>query len=181
MRHRLTLKAIPALTVLALVFTAACGARAAVEIQPTAEGVNSARDLAVRAADATRVSATIVNEFGDLLDDLPLPEATKNGYDCAILKIAGTRTPATPTVQSTCGSVPLSAEAPIAKTLDTLRSVSECASLSATVKTLVELLNPLLASLESSTNAAVRMAGVSLRASAAFLISINSGGVTCSA
>lgn len=164
-------------TLLVLVSLAAC-ASGLVQPTPTADQTQAVRVLAVRVSDATTAGLTIVTETGKLLSDLPVPSAAKDGYDCAILKAVGTPTPASATVTATCGTVPLAASAPLETALVSLKTVTTCPALRTTVTEVLRWVNPLITSLETSTNATLRIAGISLRATFALL---SSGGASCSA
>lgn len=174
--HRRT---IPLLAlVVALLGSPGCGARGAVATNPTADQTQQVRVLAVRIADATTAGLTILHETGELLDTLPLAASTKDAYDCAIVKVTGTTTPASATVTAICGAVPLVADAPLPKALTALKGVATCPGLSTTVASLTGVVSPLIQQLETSPSAALKMAGLSLRAT--FAVLSLGGTQTCS-
>lgn len=162
--------------VVALVALSACGARGAIETNPTADQAQAVRQFAVRVTDATSAGLTIANQTGVILATLPVDAKTKDTFDCAILKVTGTSQPASETVTKVCGPVSLVANAPLAQALVTLKTVTVCPNLRTTVTAILTAVNPLIVMLESSTQAALKMAGLSLRATFALL---SSGGSQC--
>lgn len=162
------------LVVFALVFAAGC---ATVQPNPSAVQLNSARVLAVRIADATTAGLTIANETGNLVDKMPLTTAIKDDVDCAISKVTGVTTAPSETLTKVCGAVPLVADAPLPKALTELKAVTTCPSLATTVTRLSSAINPLIAKLEASDQAALKVAGISLRAT--FAVLAIGGGTQC--
>lgn len=166
------------LLIAALVTLAGCGpATAQIQIAPTPAQAQQVRLAAVRAADVVTTTMGILDETGKLLNDLPIPVATKDRFDCAILSVVGTAQAATPAVTRTCGAVPLSVNAPLPIALQTLKAATTCPSLRATLASVYPWVTPLITQLEAAENPALRMAGASLRVTLSLL---TSGGVTCS-
>lgn len=137
--------------------------------------INSAPVIAARTADATAAALNIADATGAMLADLPLDDATKDRYDCALLAVTGTPMPASQAVVDVCGPVPVASDTPLRRALTSLATVGSCPEVGALVQEVMRWASPLVTMLEESENAALRMAGVSLRASVAFL----SGGFTC--
>lgn len=164
------------LLVVLAIASSACAAKATVNPTPGTESVQSARVLAVRFADATTAGLKIANETGDFLDKMPLPTNVKDDYDCAIMKVTGVTSAPSATVTKVCGAVPLVADAPLPKALTELKAVASCPSLATTVSRLTAAVNPLIAKLDSSDQPALKVAGISLRATFAVL---SIGGGTC--
>jgi hypothetical protein len=161
---------------LALLVSGCAGGRAIVATDPTPEQVQAVRQTAIRTTVAVETALGILDETGRLLDSLPIPDSAKDRYDCAILAVTGTAQPASPTVTRVCGAVPLSAVAPLPMALESLRDVSTCPSLRTTLSSLYGWTAPLIAQLQAADNAAIQMAGASLRVALAVL---SSGGIQC--
>lgn len=161
---------------LALAVTGCATGQAVISNEPSPEQVQAIRQTAVRAADTVTVALGILDETGRLLDELPIPDSAKDRYDCAILAATGTTEPASVSVTRVCGAVPLASVAPLGLALDSLRGVSTCPGLRSTLSAVYGWISPLIMQLEVAENAALKMAGASLRVTLALL---SSGGVTC--
>jgi hypothetical protein len=161
---------------LALLVSGCAGGQALITTDPTPEQVQAVRQTAIRTTVAVETALGILDETGRLLDSLPIPDSAKDRYDCAILAVTGTAQPASLTVTRVCGAVPLSTVAPLPMALESLRGVTACPSLRTTLSSLYGWTAPLITQLEAAENAALRMAGASLRVTLAIL---SSGGVAC--
>lgn len=163
---------------LALAVSGCATGQGLISSQPTPEQVQAVRLTAVRAADSVTLALRILDETGRLLNDLPLAESTKDRYDCAILAATGTTQPASATVTRICGAVPLADVAPLPLALESLRGVSSCPSLRATLASLYGWLGPLVMQLQGAEHPALRMAGTTISISLSLL---SAGGTpTCS-
>lgn len=144
--------------------------------EPTPTQVASVQREALRAVEGLRTGLLITQRLGADLPQLGLPPAYATRVDCAILKVTGTSTPASPTVVAACGPVPLASAAPVAVALTALQTVSTCPGLESTLHAVTPAVYPLLDVLDSSGMAAVRMIGASLRLAFAILAP---GGIAC--
>lgn len=171
------------LTMLALVVglglaSAGCATgRGLVATAPTPEQTQAVRRDAIRATVSVTAALGILDETGRLVDQLPLSVAAKDRYDCAILAVTGSPTPVSVTVQRVCGAVPLQDVAPLTLALESLREVSTCPSLRATLSSVYGWTAPLITQLSGAEHPALQMAGASLRIALSLL---TAGGATCS-
>lgn len=160
----------------ALMFSG-CAMRGAVAVTPTAAEQDVARHAGLKAVAYVEAVGAVAGEVGAQLAVLPVPVAVKTGYDCTLLRIAGTATVPSAAVTTACGPVPLRAVAPLTVGMETLRSVSTCASLRATVSGLQAWIAQLVTMLEQAESPALKMAGASMRVTLGLLVT---GGVACS-
>lgn len=177
----MTRKCFGVLAVGALALTLACSGNPTPTLpQPTVDQVQSVRVITARALDAADMTLTLANEAGVMLDALPVPAAAKTVYDCALVTTFGVTTPSVAVIQA-CGSAPTHEAAPFTRAMEALRGVTTCPSLTAAAQAFRPLVDPLLAKLEASTTPAVTFAGLALRRAYAYLLSVGTGGVACSA
>jgi hypothetical protein len=134
------------LVVLALLASANCSL---LTFKPTARDIQQVRQIAARIADAVVVVEVALDEVGTTISRLPLTVAQKDAVDCLILKVNGHDAPSA-TVVKVCGPLPPTAEAPIGKALRALRTVTSEPGLCGVVKTLLDVLNPLLDRLQAA-------------------------------
>lgn len=154
-----------------------CALRGAVAVSPTPQEQELARQAGLKAAAYVEAVGAVAGEVGVQLSALPVPAQVKTGYDCTILRIAGTASPPSAAVTTACGPVPLRAVAPLTVGMETLRSVTTCASLRATVSGLQAWIAQLVTMLEQAESPALKMAGASIRVTLGLLVT---GGVACS-
>lgn len=164
------------LVTLAFLLTGCAAGQGLVATSPTADQVQAVRQKALVAANTVTTALGILDETGRLLNDLPIPDSAKDRYDCAILAVTGTSTPASPAVTRVCGAVPLAATAPLSLALESLGGVSTCPALRSTLSVVYGWVAPLIVQLEVADNAALKMAGASLRVT---LTLLSGGTVSC--
>lgn len=145
---------------------------------PSQAQVDAVRRDADRVVDVVTIVVSGLNELGSAIDTLPIEASTKDRYDCLVLALVGTSTPASATVQRVCGSVPLSDVAPLTLMLDELEAVTTCPGLRSVVSRFYGWVSPAVTQLSAAENSTVRMAGASVRIA---LTLLSAGGATCSA
>lgn len=145
---------------------------------PSQAQIDAVRRDADRVVDVVTIVVSGLNELGSAIDTLPIEPSTKDRYDCLVLALVGTSTPASPTVQRVCGSVPLSDVAPLTLMLDELEAVTTCPGLRSVVSRFYGWVSPAVTQLAAAENPTVRMAGASVRIA---LTLLSAGGATCSA
>ena len=128
---------------------------------PSVEQQDAIRLQAARVADGVRTSVEITRAAGKFIDSLSIPAADKTSFDQAIVKVMGT----------TANPGPLPAA------LEALASVTSEASLKATVTTVIQVIDPLVVKLETSTNLGIAGFDASLRAATLFARNYVTGGV----
>jgi len=121
------------------------------------------------ASDGIVTGLGIADEAGKFLNTLPLPVATKNAYDCAIVKVTGTSAPR-PELLTVCGPDTPQGPGPLNAALETLKRVTSKASLNTTLTEVKARIEPLVVKLEQSTEPALRAFGLSLRVAFAFVL-----------
>ena len=149
-----------AITLLALVlFAPAC---ATVKTNPTPDDQAAVRAKAQDASAGIRTGLGIADQTGAFLATLPLSTAVKDDYDCAIVKVTGTRTPR-PALLKVCGPSTPQGPGPLDAILEKLKAVTTNPSLTATLTETRAIVEPLVKKLEASDQPALRAFGVSLR------------------
>lgn len=140
--HRLALLLIA--FIVALAFSTGCAGRtppALVSTSPTADEVQQVRRLAARVASGATLALEVADHTGVLVDALPIDAATKDRYDCAVLRITGIDTPSAAVTQA-CGDLPTSARAPMTVARTKLQALTTCPSLQSTTALVLGALQP---------------------------------------
>lgn len=163
-----------------LILTVACSTGGGlIKSDPSVSEVQQVRALAIRIADATTAGLVIVGETGTLIDALPIAPASKDAYDCGVLKVIGTNQAPSATVTKVCGAVPTKEIAPLAVALKQLGAVTSCPSLRTTAVGILSVIDPLIDLLAKSPERALVFAAVALRTTFAVTRTLLSGGPTC--
>lgn len=164
------------------VMLASCGGSIPTTLPaPTPEQVQSVRSLTKKGVAEADLVLTYVRKAGPILDQLPgVDVSVKNTYDCGLAKIFGSSTPASPAVVAKCGPIPLHDVAPWTKGVNTLREVTTCPGVPTATAAIVQLLDPLIASLATTGGEGVQFIALSLQTSLKILRSISAGELPCS-
>jgi hypothetical protein len=161
-RKVLTLSAVLVATAALYALVTSC---ATVRVNPTETEIQQTQALATRIADAVAVAATIADSGGALANTLPIPGARKNRIDCAILRATGPTMSATPAqtaaVTAACGAAIETGI--LRRVLAELPGITAKPALLNTVARALSAIDPLLAALEGSDQAALRTLAAVLR------------------
>lgn len=159
-----------ALTALAIgLLLPGCSLKGAVAPVPTTDQVQAVRLAAVGGSTALRTGLQVAGRVGQALPSLGVPVAFRDEYNCAMLKVTGVDNP-TPLETKLCGQLPAVAASPAEKALELLRTAGTCPSLrSSLLAAERDVIAPLLAVMEKSTNDGIRIGAVSLRVSLSML------------
>jgi hypothetical protein len=136
-------------TLIILVALASVSCAALTSILPSPPDTAKIRSVAARIADGITVAEVALDQVGAFVDTLPLGVAQKDALDCGILKVNGHDAPSV-TVLKVCGAVPPTAESPIGKALQALRTVTTQPGLCGVVRAVLVSLEPLLGRLEAA-------------------------------
>lgn len=135
--------------VLALLVVGSMACSSLLALNPTAGDTQQVRQTAARIADGVLVAEVALDATGQTLDVLPLSTTQKDAFDCGILKVNGYDAPNV-TVLKVCGPIPPTAEAPVGKALQALRTATSHVGLCGTVNALLDALQPLVSRLEAA-------------------------------
>lgn len=144
--------------------------------QPTSAEVQDVRRIAAKVADGATLTLEVANHTGLLLDALPLDAATKDKYDCAILRVTGIDAPSA-LVTTLCGRLPTLTTSPMTFARTRLQSLTTCPSLRATTALVLGSVQPFVEQLRAQPSLAFLASA--LTASIDFAKAVLEGGVTC--
>lgn len=149
--HRLGILIIAALVAFVL---AGCGGKvppALVASAPTSAETANAQRMAKDIAVGATVGVNLIRESGGVIDVLPIPDAQKDKYDCAVMRLLGIDQPSATNLRI-CGPLPKVAETELTKARETLQRVTACPSLRSTTAVIMGLVTPLIAQLSWGDN-----------------------------
>lgn len=161
-------------TLVALILLAGCAS-----LPTNTAQVQKVRQVIDKALTAADTGVGIAGETGKLIAALPIDDTLKSEYDCAIVTVFGTQTPAGPNAIARCGAIPLASESPFTKGLDVLERATTCPSAQSAASVLLTLVNPVIQKLETSPRPEIAFAGASFRVSLSYIANISTGAVPC--
>lgn len=154
-----------------------CAAAAFVATAPLPNDAATVRLVSAQVATSLEAGFQTLDAVGAQLDQIPgLTTGQRNAYDCALLRVVGTRAEPSAAVTSACGALPLRPSAPLRVAADRARAATSCASLRSTLVAFEPELNRAFAALEAATNPVVRLSLAILRSQFAL---VTSGGLQC--
>jgi len=165
-----------------------CGAKAAVQTNPTQTQASQARGHADRALREMDFGLTAVDGIRPLLNAVPesaVPAQTKQAIRCSILRgiglpSQGVSASDAEALTKVCGALPAPGKAALDIAVTELKALSSCVGLATTLKRATEWLSPFISQLDASKDAGLRYAGLALRSGLQFTIMFSAGGVQCS-
>ena len=165
---------------LAMLLALTCGCAkvppALIAGQPTRPQVQQVQRIAGQVADGATLTLEVAQHAGMLLDALPLDAATKDTYDCAILRVTGINAPS-PTVTKVCGKLPTLTTSPMTFARARLQSLTTCPSLRATTALVLGSMQPFVEQLRAQPSLA--FLALSLTATIDFAKAVLEGGISC--
>lgn len=167
--------------VIALVVSAGCLGRAPIATNPTTTEQAFAQRKGAEIADAVTSVLEIADATGAVIDASPLDAATKDQYDCGVIKVAGLDNPS-PTVLKVCGpeNVRPRKDTVLAQARDKLKAVTACPSLGATALMAISVIDPWMSQLMTSQVPSLVLAGTAVKTAFAATRLFLDGGAKCS-